>query len=93
VAIAVCALHSPSRSFFTHNFIWHSFSGLNFTCIALQYSHANKDEELSASFNKSYDASLKKYHSFVVKPVFAVRVESLLIFVDYSESMNFYSLL
>lgn len=48
-------------------------SGLNFTALALQSSHANKEEELSVSFNKSYEGTLKKYHSFVVKPIFAVR--------------------
>lgn len=45
--------------------------GLNFTAIALQTSH-NKGEELSVSFNKSYEVTLKKHHSFVVKPIFAV---------------------
>lgn len=49
-------------------------SGLNFTSLALQSSHANKAEELSVSFNKSYDGTLKKYHSFVVKPIFAVYI-------------------
>lgn len=47
--------------------------GLNFTCTALRASHANPSEELSTSFNTSYEATLKKHHSFVVRPLFAVR--------------------
>jgi Glycolipid transfer protein (GLTP) len=47
-------------------------SGLSFTATALRRSATNKSEELSTSFNDSYSVTLKKYHSFVVKPVFAV---------------------
>lgn len=48
-------------------------SGLKFTQIALKRSQAQKDEELSVSFTKAYEETLKKHHSFVVKPIFAVR--------------------
>lgn len=47
-------------------------SGLKFTQVALARSQADKAEELSVSFSKSYEETLKKYHSFVVKPIFAV---------------------
>jgi hypothetical protein len=47
--------------------------GLSFTCKALQNSQANKSEELTVSFNKSYEGTLKKYHNFVVKGIFSVR--------------------
>lgn len=50
--------------------------GLNFTKLALQNSQADANEELSVSFNKSYDATLKKYHGIMVRPVFAVRVHT-----------------
>jgi hypothetical protein len=49
-----------------------SSSGLKFTQIALKRSQAQKDEELSVSFTKAYEETLKKHHSFVVKPIFAV---------------------
>lgn len=48
-------------------------SGLKFTQVALQRSQADKTEELADSFSKAYEQTLKKYHSFVVKPIFAVR--------------------
>lgn len=54
-------------------------SGLKFTQIALTRSQADKAEELSESFTKAYGETLKKYHSFVVKPVFAVRLPCLLL--------------
>lgn len=47
-------------------------SGLQFTCIALRRSQDDHNEELNTSFTKAYEQSLKKYHSFVVKPLFAV---------------------
>jgi hypothetical protein len=46
--------------------------GLTFTATALRRSITNPSEELCDSFNKSYDVTLKKYHSFVVRPVFSV---------------------
>lgn len=48
------------------------YRGLSFTATALRRSVTNPSEELTDSFNKSYDVTLKKYHSFVVRPVFAV---------------------
>lgn len=47
--------------------------GLSFTCKALQNTQANPKEELSPAFTKSYDETLKKFHNFVVKGIFAVR--------------------
>jgi hypothetical protein len=46
--------------------------GLSFTSLALRRSATNPEEELSVSFNKAYEGSLKQYHSFIVRPVFAV---------------------
>ncbi|KAF8522381.1 glycolipid transfer protein [Gautieria morchelliformis] len=59
----------------TEGLMW-LLRGLNFTSLALQSSYANKEEELSVSFSKSYDGTLKKYHSFVVKPIFAVTLKA-----------------
>jgi hypothetical protein len=50
--------------------------GLSFTCKALESAQANPTEELSPAFTKSYEATLKKFHNFVVKGIFAVRALS-----------------
>ena len=60
--------------------------GLSFTCKALQNTQANSSEELSAAFTKSYEGTLKKFHNFVVKGVFAVRVFPLSSFIPVSLS-------
>ncbi|KAI8149139.1 glycolipid transfer protein domain-containing protein [Fennellomyces sp. T-0311] len=36
----------------------------------------NAEEELAVSFTKAYEATLKKYHSFVVRPVFALAMKA-----------------
>lgn len=50
------------------------FSGLDFTAQALRRNLDNPSEELTVSFTQAYEATLKKYHSIVVRPVFGVRV-------------------
>ncbi len=57
----------------TEGLMW-LLRGLAFTCKALQAAQANKTEELSAAFSKSSEATLKKFHNFVVKGIFAVSV-------------------
>lgn len=49
--------------------------GLQFTCIALRRSQDDHSEELTQSFTKAYEQSLKKYHSFVVRPLFAIAMK------------------
>jgi hypothetical protein len=51
-----------------------NYRGLHFTCIALRRSQEDHSEELTDSFTKAYEQSLKKYHSIVVRPLFAVSV-------------------
>ena len=46
--------------------------GLSFTCKALQNSQADKTQELSAAFGSSYEATLKKFHGMLTRPIFAV---------------------
>lgn len=46
--------------------------GLAFTVAGLKRSLNNPTEELTDSFTKAYGETLKKFHSFVVKPLFAV---------------------
>lgn len=57
----------------TEGLMW-LLRGLSFTCKSLQASQANEKEELSASFTKGYEDSLKKHHNFVVKGIFSVRI-------------------
>lgn len=67
----------PRPTYFPDNEIDLFQSGLEFTQIALTRSQKDKNEELDVSFTKAYGVTLKKYHSFVVKPIFAVRPSSL----------------
>lgn len=55
----------------TEGLLW-LLRGLSFTCKALQAAQSNPSEELSAAFNKSYDATLQKFHNFIVKGIFSV---------------------
>ncbi|TKA56268.1 hypothetical protein B0A53_01560 [Rhodotorula sp. CCFEE 5036] len=59
----------------TEGLLW-LLRGLKFTQVALARSQADKTEELSVSFSKSYEETLKKYHSFVVKPIFALAMKA-----------------
>ncbi|GAA5979153.1 hypothetical protein JCM11641_008443 [Rhodosporidiobolus odoratus] len=59
----------------TEGLLW-LLRGLKFTQVALTRSQADKTEELSTSFSEAYSVTLKKYHSFVVKPVFALAMKA-----------------
>ncbi|BGP37795.1 hypothetical protein JCM10450v2_001727 [Rhodotorula kratochvilovae] len=59
----------------TEGLLW-LLRGLRFTQIALARSHADKTEELADSFSKAYEQTLKKHHSFVVKPIFALAMKA-----------------
>ncbi|GAA5881299.1 hypothetical protein JCM3774_000961 [Rhodotorula dairenensis] len=59
----------------TEGLLW-LLRGLKFTQVALARSQADKAEELSVSFSKAYEETLKKYHSFVVKPIFALAMKA-----------------
>ena len=56
----------------TQGLLW-LIRGLEFTCKALQIAQADPSKELSAAFTEAYGVTLKQYHNFVVKGVFAVR--------------------
>ncbi|KAK7692219.1 hypothetical protein QCA50_003843 [Cerrena zonata] len=59
----------------TEGLMW-LLRGLSFTCKALQFAQANQSEELATAFGKSYEATLKKFHNFVVKGIFAVAMKA-----------------
>jgi hypothetical protein len=46
--------------------------GLKFTARGLRHNLQNPTEELSVSFTKGYEDSLKKWHGMMVRPVFYV---------------------
>lgn len=56
----------------TEGLMW-LLRGLQFTCKALQIAQQNKTIELAAAFSQAYEATLKKFHNFVVKGIFSVR--------------------
>ncbi|KAF9010622.1 glycolipid transfer protein domain-containing protein [Cyathus striatus] len=59
----------------TEGLMW-LLRGLSFTCKSLQNAQANKSEELATAFTKGYEATLKKFHNFVVKGIFAVAMKA-----------------
>ncbi|KAI0368326.1 glycolipid transfer protein [Pilatotrama ljubarskyi] len=59
----------------TEGLMW-LLRGLSFTCKALQTAQANPTEELASAFSKSYEATLKKFHNFVVKGIFSVAMKA-----------------
>ncbi|KAJ1798930.1 hypothetical protein LPJ59_002175 [Coemansia sp. RSA 2399] len=46
--------------------------GLEMTALGLKRNLDNKDEALSDSFTKAYEATLRQYHNFIVKNMFSV---------------------
>ncbi|KAG0267301.1 hypothetical protein DFQ27_008861 [Actinomortierella ambigua] len=54
----------------TEGLLWLT-RGLDFTLQSLERNLANPTEELSASFTKGYENTLRPHHSMFVRPVFA----------------------
>jgi len=50
----------------------HIFSGLFFTCRALQNAQEDSDAELRVCFKRAYDVVLRHHHSFVIRSVVSV---------------------
>ena len=57
----------------TEGLMW-LLRGLKFTARGLRINLENPTEELSASFTKGYEQSLKKFHGMMVRPVFYVSI-------------------
>ena len=53
-------------------FLTHIFSGLFFTCRALQHAQEDTDAELRVCFKRAYDVVLRHHHSFVIRSVVSV---------------------
>ncbi|KAI8871180.1 glycolipid transfer protein [Ramicandelaber brevisporus] len=50
--------------------------GLEFTCKALRHNVANPTVELDTSFNTAYGETLRNYHNFIIRGVFAVAMKA-----------------
>jgi hypothetical protein len=61
----------------TEGLLW-LMRGLQFTSQALRRNLDTPKEELSASFQSAYSNTLAKHHSFLIKPIFSVRIEYLI---------------
>ena len=55
----------------TEGLLW-LLRGLDFTCKALQNAQAKQETELTDAFTNAYGVTLKQFHNFVVKGIFAV---------------------
>ena len=62
---------NPKDRTTTNGLMW-LLRGLKFTALSLRINLTNKNEELSTSFTKGYDGSLKKWHGMMVRPIFYV---------------------
>lgn len=62
---------NPKGGKSTEGLMW-LLRGLKFTALGLRENLNNPQEELSVSFTKGYEGSLKKYHGFAVRPIFYV---------------------
>lgn len=62
---------SEKKQTATEGLMW-LLRGLAFTYKALHAAQADAKVELSKAFTSGYEATLKHYHNFVVKGVFAV---------------------
>ncbi|KAI0690431.1 het-c2 protein [Cytidiella melzeri] len=59
----------------TEGLLW-LLRGLSFTCKALQNAQANQETELTDGFTAAYNVTLKQYHNFVVRPMFALAMKA-----------------
>ncbi|OAD65745.1 hypothetical protein PHYBLDRAFT_175918 [Phycomyces blakesleeanus NRRL 1555(-)] len=60
-----------SKRLATEGLLW-LIRALDFTAKGLTRSLDNPDEELTYSFSVAYETTLRQYHNFLVRPVFAV---------------------
>ncbi|KNZ53493.1 hypothetical protein VP01_3225g2 [Puccinia sorghi] len=71
----------------TQGLLWLT-RGLHFTYEGLRLSQKNPGEELSESFTKGYETTLKQYHSFVVKPIFGLAMKACPYRADLFEKLG-----
>ncbi|EIM22187.1 glycolipid transfer protein [Wallemia mellicola] len=83
----VAAENLDKKTTATQGLVW-LLRGLEFTYKALLRSLRNPTEELSESFSKAYEDSLKKFHSFVVKPIFNLAMKACPYRKDFYEKLG-----
>ncbi|KAF9100038.1 hypothetical protein BGX27_000498 [Mortierella sp. AM989] len=59
----------------TEGLLWLT-RGLDFTLQSLERSETHPNEELSASFTKGYEGTLRPHHGMLVRPVFAMAMKA-----------------
>ncbi|ORZ34909.1 glycolipid transfer protein-like protein HET-C2 [Catenaria anguillulae PL171] len=59
----------------TEGLLWLT-RGLSFCAQALRHSHNNEAEELTESFTKAYETTLKPHHSMMVRPIFSLAMKA-----------------
>ncbi|UZJ51357.1 hypothetical protein CBS101457_000677 [Exobasidium rhododendri] len=72
----------------TEGLMWLIRLGLDFTAQALRRSVSDEKEELSVSFTKAYDNSLRQYHNFVVKGAFSLAMKACPYRKDFYEKLG-----
>ncbi|KAG0744024.1 hypothetical protein G6F57_007648 [Rhizopus arrhizus] len=71
----------------TEGLLWLT-RGLDFTAQALRRSLDNPTEELNTSFTKSYEQTLRKHHSIVIRPVFGLAMKACPYRKDFYEKIG-----
>ncbi|KAH8826803.1 glycolipid transfer protein domain-containing protein [Flagelloscypha sp. PMI_526] len=71
----------------TEGLVW-LLRGLSFTAQGLSKAQGDKDKEIAAAFTESYEGTLKKFHNFVVKGVFAVAMKACPYRKDFYEKLR-----
>lgn len=71
----------------TQGLLWLS-RGLEFTAQAMRETVDNPTYELTKTFTDSYNKTLSKHHSFIVKPVFALAMKSCPYRKDFFEKLG-----
>ncbi|KAL9555620.1 hypothetical protein MBANPS3_002277 [Mucor bainieri] len=62
--------------------------GLDFTAQALRRSMDNPAEELNISFTKAYEATLRKHHNMIVRPLFSIAMKACPYRKDFYEKIG-----
>ncbi|KAI9298956.1 hypothetical protein K502DRAFT_322568 [Neoconidiobolus thromboides FSU 785] len=76
-----------SKRVATQGLLWLK-RGLRFICEALKQNSSRPTEELSVSFNEAYARTLKKYHSFLIAPIFSLAMKACPYRVDFYKKLG-----
>ncbi|TXT09150.1 hypothetical protein VHUM_02624 [Vanrija humicola] len=69
-------LHAKQKDRVATDALMWLLRGLKFTALGLRHNVDVETEELSVSFTKAYEGSLKKYHGMMVRPVFYLAMKA-----------------